>query len=254
MKIATWNVNGLRAADTKGFTRWVETSRPDVLCMQEVKAEPEQLPLHLREPGGYRPHWHWATRKRGYSGVATWLSRPVDTQSGCGVEAYDCEGRVLETRFEDFTLFNIYFPNGSRDHSRVPFKLRFYEDMLSEFGRRMAAGEHLVVCGDFNTAHTEIDLANPRANAKTTGFLPEERAWIDRYLAAGFRDVFRERHPGEKGHYSWWSYRPGVRERNIGWRIDYFLVSENLANSVRGCEILSDVQGSDHCPVVLELA
>lgn len=253
MKLVTWNVNGLRACEQKGFSPWLESFKPDVLCMQEIKAEPDQLAASLRDPAGYTPTWHPA-EKKGYSGVATWSNRPGTVKVGLGIPEYDREGRVVFHRFDDFTLVNVYFPNGQRDLGRVPFKLAFYDALLKQLLERRAAGENLIVCGDWNTSHEPLDLANPGPNSKCTGFLPEERAEITRWLSSGFRDVFRERHPGEKGHYTWWSYRPGVREKNIGWRLDYFLISDGFIHRVKDVYHLPDVMGSDHCPVVLELA
>lgn len=253
MQIVSWNVNGLRACERKGFLPWLSALSPDVLCLQEVRAELPQLSAACREPEGYHATWNAAVKK-GYSGVATWCKSPAPaTRLGLGVEAFDGEGRVIVSEFETFALYNIYFPNGSRDHSRVPFKLAFYEALMSELTQRLARGDKLVIGGDFNTAHAEIDLANPKANATTTGFLPEEREVITRFLALGFVDVFRERHPGATGHYTWWSNRPGVRERNVGWRIDYFLVSANMVDRVAAVRHLPEALGSDHCPVVLEL-
>lgn len=254
MKIVTWNVNGLRACERNGFSSWVYSFQPDILCLQEVKAEPNQLDVGLSHPQGFQAHWHPATSKKGYSGVALWTGpEPMSVKLGVGMPEFDQEGRVIQADYGDFVLFNIYFPNGSRDHSRVPFKLAFYQRLLVLFDRLHTEGRQLIVTGDFNTAHQEIDLANPRSNQKTTGFLPEERGWVDRYLAHGFVDVFRQRNPHTRGAYTWWSYRPGVREKNIGWRIDYFLVSEALASRIKDVYHLPDVKGSDHCPVVLEI-
>lgn len=253
MQIISWNVNGLRACERNGFTPWFEATRPDVLCLQEVRAELPQLPEHCQRPAGYHTAWN-AAQKKGYSGVATWSAQAPDSVTlGLAHEDYDGEGRVIVTEQDGFALYNIYFPNGSRDHSRVGFKLAFYEHLMHQLSERLKKGDKLVVGGDFNTAHTEIDLANARANATTTGFLPEEREVLQRFMALGFHDVFRDRHPGEKGHYSWWSNRPGVRERNVGWRIDYFLVSHNLVDRVTAARYLPEVMGSDHCPVLLEL-
>lgn len=253
MQIISWNVNGLRACERNGFTPWLEATRPDILCLQEVRAELSQLPDHCAQPKGYHATFHPA-QKKGYSGVATWCREaPLAITHGLGVDTFDAEGRVIVSEHPGFALYNIYFPNGSRDLSRVPFKLSFYEHLMRQLAERQARGDRLIVCGDFNTAHQEIDLANPKSNVTTTGFLPEERAVLQRFLDQGFRDVFRDRHPNAGGHYSWWSNRPGVRERNIGWRIDYFLVSENLIDRVKSTHYLPDVFGSDHCPVVLEL-
>ena len=255
MKIVTWNVNGIRAAERNGLLTWVAQEQPDVLCLQEIKAEPGQLSEDLTAPAGYQTIWHPATAKKGYSGTAVWTKvAPQSVEIGIGNPEIDGEGRVIVVHFADFTLFNIYFPNGSRDLSRVPFKLAFYELLLERFDALHAAGRKLVVCGDYNTCHERIDLANPTANSKATGFLPEEREWITKYLAHGFQDVYRDRNPEQKGAYSWWSYRPGVREKNIGWRLDYFLVSTGLVPAVSDVVHRPEVLGSDHCPVVLELA
>ncbi|HEY9722647.1 MAG TPA: exodeoxyribonuclease III [Oscillatoriaceae cyanobacterium] len=253
MKIVSWNVNGLRACERNGFWNWFDAFKPDVLGMQEVRAERSQLSAECAEPEGYHHVWNPAAKK-GYSGVANWAREaPKKTGYGLGKPEFDSEGRVLVSEFDDFALYNIYFPNGSRDHSRVPYKLAFYEALMHQLAERLKRGDRLIVGGDFNTAHDRIDLANPTANTKTTGFLPEERVVITQFLEMGFRDVFRDRHPGEKGHYTWWSNRPGVREKNVGWRIDYFLVSENFADQVKNVYHQPEVKGSDHCPVVLEL-
>ncbi len=255
MKIATWNVNGIRACEQKGLLDWVAKEQPDVICFQEVRAEVSQLSAALTAPKGYTPVWHHATSKKGYSGVACWTkTKPDAVQVGCGNPEIDAEGRVIALTFGDVVLYNIYFPNGSRDLSRVPFKLAFYEYMLEQFDALHAQGKRLIVCGDYNTAHERIDLANPTANAKTTGFLLEEREWVTKYLDHGFRDIFRDRNPEMKGAYSWWSNRPGVREKNVGWRIDYFLVSTALTASVTDVYHRPEVLGSDHCPVILEIS
>ena len=255
MKIASWNVNGLRACEKNGFTAWLRAEAPDVVCLQEVRAERDQLPEHCAEPQGYHPFFNPCKIKKGYSGVATWATaEPAAVRYGVGVPAYDDEGRIVVTEHEGFALYNVYFPNGGRDLERVPFKLAFYEALMAELAERLARGDQLIVTGDFNTAHEAIDLSNPKANEKLTGFLPEERAAVTRFLGLGFRDVFRDRHPGEKGHHTWWSNRPGVREKNVGWRIDYFLVSEGLVPRVAAVYHQQDVRGSDHCPIVLELA
>lgn len=255
MKIATWNVNGLRACETKGFSTWLAAQDLDVACLQEVRAEREQLPAACAEPAGFHPYFNPCKVKKGYSGTATFAkAAPTDVRYGIGVPEYDDEGRIVVTDHDGFSLYNIYFPNGSRDHSRVPYKLAFYAKLMEELKARLAKGDRLIITGDFNTAHAEIDLANPKSNTKTTGFLPEERVVITEFLELGFVDVFRERHPGEKGHYTWWSNMGGARGRNVGWRIDYFLVSANLVDRVKAVYHQQDQMGSDHCPVILELA
>jgi exodeoxyribonuclease-3 len=253
MKIVTWNVNGVRAALNKAAGAWWNSQDLDVLCLQEIKAMPEQLTeVQHAQFGELHAVWNPAVRK-GYSGVATFLKdQPGETQLGLGDERFDCEGRVIQTRFDDFVLFNIYFPNGQRDHGRLQFKLDFYAYLLEICDQMHAAGDQIILTGDFNTAHQPIDLKNPKQNAKTSGFMPVERAWVDRYLEHGFVDVYRKMYP-EREQYTWWTYRANARARNIGWRLDYFLVSEGLADQVKDVVILGDVMGSDHCPVLLKI-
>jgi len=253
MKLVSWNVNGIRAMLKKGILDWLAGESPDLFCIQETKAQPEQLTTQLLEPPGYHTFWNSAERK-GYSGVATFSkTKPINVEAGFGLEEFDIEGRVLMTEHSGFKLFNVYFPNGKRNQERLDYKLRFYAGFLDYCASLLAQGERLVICGDVNTAHRPIDLARPKENEKTSGFLPVEREWIDLYLAAGFVDAFRTFHPDEKDHYTWWSYITNARARNVGWRIDYFLVSKNLMPVVTGASILSDVMGSDHCPILLEL-
>ncbi|MBC8509044.1 MAG: exodeoxyribonuclease III [Anaerolineales bacterium] len=251
MRITTWNVNGLRAALRKGAADWWDTYNPDVLCLQEIRARPDQITEEQRAPLE-RVHAEWnSAQKPGYSGVATFCQiEPLESRKGMGEERFDNEGRVVQTRFEEFTLFNIYFPNGSRDHSRVDYKLEFYAHLLDLVDSLHAAGEQIIICGDFNTSHQEIDLKNHRQNKKSTGFLPEERAWVDKYLEHGFGDAFRVLYP-EREQYTWWSNWGNARQNNTGWRLDYFLVSESLMARVQDVIIHDDVLGSDHCPVTL---
>jgi exodeoxyribonuclease-3 len=253
MKIITWNVNGVRAALNKGAGDWWCSQDMDVLCLQEIKAMPEQLTAaQLKNFEDYEAIWNPAIRK-GYSGVATFTKgRPTEIQLGMGEERFDVEGRVIRTRFEDFVLFNIYFPNGQRDHGRLQFKLDFYAYLLDLCDRMQAAGENIILTGDFNTAHQPIDLKNPTQNKKTSGFMPVERAWIDKYLEHGFVDVYRYLYP-EREEYTWWTYRMNARARNVGWRLDYFLISEALVDRVKEVVILDEVMGSDHCPVLLTI-
>lgn len=253
MRITTWNVNGLRAVFRKEAWEWMKNFSPDVVCLQEIKARADQLTeAQHAEFEGYQSNWNPAQRP-GYSGVLT-LNKDDDAMSenGFGIEKFDIEGRVIQTKFKDFRLFNIYFPNGSRDHSRVPYKLEFYSELLSYCDQLHADGEQIIITGDFNTCHQEIDLKNHKNNKKTTGFLPEEREWVSKYLEHGFVDAFRNLYP-EKEQYSWWSFRSGARERNVGWRLDYFLISESLMDKVKDVVIHDDVIGSDHCPVTIEL-
>ncbi|HSN53392.1 MAG TPA: exodeoxyribonuclease III [Candidatus Sulfomarinibacteraceae bacterium] len=254
IRLYSWNVNGLRACGRKGFLGWLDTERPDVLGLQETRALPDQLEPELREPDGYRTWFHPAERK-GYSGVALLSGaepRSV-TLGGLGEERFDSEGRLIIADYGPFLFYTGYFPNGGHDLSRVPYKLEFSEAVLQHAEAQRKAGRSVVICGDVNTAHEEIDLANPASNRKNTGFLPEERAWVSRFLDHGYVDVFRRRNPDTPGLYTWWSNRPGVRERNVGWRIDYFFVSDDLVDHVIDARIHPEVLGSDHCPISLEL-
>lgn len=253
LRLVTWNVNGLRACAGKGFLDWLGTEGADVVCLQETKARPDQLPDAVRQPAGWQTHFASAL-KPGYSGTAAYCqATPVSVRLGLGEAAFDDEGRTLELDLGAFVLLAAYYPNSQPGGKRLAFKLAFDEAILARSQALRAAGREVALTGDFNAAHTEIDLANPKQNVENPGFLPEERAWVDRALATGLRDVFRDRHPGEKGHYTWWSYRPGVRARNIGWRLDYFLCSPGLAARVVDVRILQEVMGSDHCPVRLDL-
>lgn len=255
MKITTWNVNGLRAALKKGAADWAEQFSPDILCFQEIKTRPKQIePTHLNQLEQVFPHIFWNPAQRpGYSGVVTLARRhPEEARLGVGVPVFDNEGRVVITRHPGFLLFNIYFPHGKHDHSRVPFKLDFYAWLLELCDALHRKGETIILAGDFNTSHREIDLRHPKANANTSGFLPEERVWIDHYLAHGFVDVYRSLYP-DRVQYTWWSYRMNARQKNVGWRLDYFLVSHSLVGCVTDVVIHEDVFGSDHCPVTLIL-
>lgn len=227
---------------------------PDICCFQETKAHPDQLGPDIKSIDGYRAEFQWA-QKKGYSGVATYTRvEPAQVTGGMGFDRYDREGRVLIHQYPDFTLFNVYFPNGKQSEERLDFKMSFYRDFLQMLKNYRANGQkNLVVCGDVNTAHTEIDLARPKENAKISGFLPQERVWIDELIGAGFLDTFREFEKGP-GHYTWWDMQTRARERNVGWRIDYFFISQELRPHLAGASILSRVEGSDHCPVGIELA
>jgi len=252
MKITTWNVNGIRAALGKGLKEWTLNEAMDVLCLQEIKARPEQLSPEQAAFPGYSVVWNPAQRP-GYSGVATLLRQPaLETVSGLGEERFDVEGRVIRTRHPHFLLYNIYFPNGQRGQERVDYKLDFYALLLKQCQALMAQGENIIITGDFNTAHQAIDLKNPKENEGNSGFLPEEREWVQKFLEAGFRDVFRDLYP-QREQYTWWTYRMNARQRNVGWRIDYFLVSQGAANRVKDVVIHDQVTGSDHCPVTLEI-
>lgn len=251
--LVSWNVNGIRACVNKGFVDFLDKNEPDIICLQEIKAMADQFPTELVDQKKYNFFINSAQR-RGYSGTAI-LTKTVPTKviDNIGIEKFDCEGRTQILEFKNFVLINCYFPNGQRDHARVEFKLEYYEKILSIYNEYVAAGMEVVLTGDFNTAHHEIDLANPKSNKNTTGFLPHEREWMDKYLKAGMIDALRFFHPEKTGAYSWWTYRGDCRTRNIGWRIDYFMVSESMKKKIISCEHMPEVLGSDHCPIVLKI-
>ncbi|WAI00920.1 exodeoxyribonuclease III [Methanogenium organophilum] len=253
MKIISWNVNGIRAVARKGNLQEIfENERPDVLCLQETKAHPDQLTAGMRHPEGYFSYFSWA-EKRGYSGVATFSLHEVTSfRTDFSESRFGNEGRILITEHPDFLLYNIYFPNGKASKERLQYKMDFYQICLADAVAQVENGRNVIICGDVNTAHTELDLARPKENAKVSGFLPEERAWIDRLVDAGFTDAFRL-FESDGGHYSWWDLKSRARERNVGWRIDYFFVNEALVDRIESATLLTDVYGSDHCPVCLEL-
>jgi exodeoxyribonuclease-3 len=253
MKLISWNVNGVRAVVKKGFLDWLEQAQPDILCLQETKAHVDQLTAEILTDHGYHTYWHSGER-RGYSGVATFCKEePLYVQEGLGIERYDAEGRVLVTEHENFLLYNIYFPNGQKDDERLQYKLDFYDDLLPIINEQVGSGNNVVVTGDWNTAHHPIDLARPKQNVNTSGFMPIEREKLDMYVENGWIDTFRLFHQ-EGERYSWWTYRFGARERNVGWRIDYFFVNEGLLDNVVDADIHDEIMGSDHCPVFLELS
>ena len=255
MRIVSWNVNGLRACAKKGFLDALAHSEADVVGIQEMRAFESQLPDEVRSPAG----WHTrfvAAERAGYSGIGLFTKTAPDrSEDSLGEPRFDVEGRYQLARFGRTVVVNAYFPNGSgkeRDNSRVPYKLDFYRAVFDRV-ERLRRRYHVFVIGDWNTAHTEIDLARPAANRKTSGFLPEECAEMDRWLAAGWVDTFRERHPGEIGHYTWWAQRSGARARNVGWRIDYVLASPGAMRRVRDAFIWPHVAGSDHCPIGVDV-
>ncbi len=252
VNLVSWNVNGLRAVAKKGFADWVLESSPDVLCIQETKAHEDQLPPSITAIGEYNAHFAYPERK-GYSGVATYsLQRPQSVDRFIGGATVQAEGRALVSTFPWARLYNIYFPNGKQSAERLAYKLAFYGDVLRAVRRDVKEGHNVIICGDVNTAHTEDDIARPRENEAVSGFLPQERAWIGMLLNAGFIDTFRIFTKGG-GHYSWWDYKTRARERNVGWRLDYFFVSESLRGCVVDASIRTEVAGSDHCPVMLTL-
>jgi exodeoxyribonuclease-3 len=258
MRILSWNVNGIRAVEKRDFVPWLQAEAPDILCLQETKARPDQLSAGLREPQsktGEAYHAYWASAKKaGYSGVAIFSRVKPESVKPLGIGRFDDEGRVLVADFQGFTLICAYFPNSQDGGLRLPYKLDFCAAMMDLCGGLAAKKRHIVLCGDYNIAHTPIDLARPKENEGNAGYLPEERAWMDSFTAAGYVDSFRHFHPGETGHYSWWSYRAGARQRNVGWRIDYHCVDRAFLDRVKAARIRPDVEGSDHCPVEIELA
>jgi len=251
--LVSWNVNGIRAAEKKGFLKWLADANADIVAVQETKAHPEQLSAELIAPAGYRTFWTSPERK-GYSGVAVFSRRePQRVSYGLGQPLFDREGRVIIAEYDSFILFAIYFPNGKMNNERLLFKLDFYREFLGLLQEtRQQSKKMLLVCGDLNTAHQEIDLARPKENSTVSGFLPEERVMLDQLVDLGFIDTFRRFHK-DPGHYSWWDLKSNARERNVGWRIDYFFVDSASAARVTDAFILDTVQGSDHCPVGIKV-
>jgi exodeoxyribonuclease-3 len=255
MRVVSWNVNGLRACGAKGFRRWLDRGGAEVVGVQEVRARTLDLPPRLATPHGW--HTHFAPAERaGYSGVGLFARRPPDAlETTLGARRFDAEGRLQLARFGRLVVANVYFPNGNgreRDNSRVPFKLAFYRTLFERLEKLRSQGDRVLVMGDFNTAHTELDLARPRENRTTSGFLPRERRELARWCGAGWVDTFRHFEPGP-GHYSWWSQRSGARQRNVGWRIDYVLAAPEAMPFVRSAFIERHVRGSDHAPVGVEV-
>ncbi|MGH4052966.1 MAG: exodeoxyribonuclease III [Clostridium sp.] len=252
MRIYSWNVNGIRAIKNKGFIEWVIREQPEILCIQETKIQENQIVSQLKNIEGYYSYFSCA-EKKGYSGVAIYTKqKPLSVNYGIGIEKFDSEGRILIAEYEEFILFSIYFPNGQKDEDRLNYKMEFYDELLAYCEVFRKKGKKLIICGDYNTAHNPIDLKNPKANEKYSGFLPIERAWMDKFISYGYVDTFRYIH-GEEIKYSWWSYRFKAREKNVGWRLDYFFVTEDLISMVKEADILNEVVGSDHCPVSIIL-
>lgn len=252
LHIFCWNVNGIRAIWKKGFPEWFIKTSPDILCIQETKAQREQLEDGMLRFGNYWMEMFSAVKK-GYSGVATYSKiKPISYKAGISNFHFDHEGRVLQTDFENFSLFNVYFPNGGRGPERVKHKLDFYNELFFRIEKLRKVQKNIVICGDYNTAHKAIDLARPKENETNTGFLPEERAWIDTIIDLGYVDIFRE-YNKEAGQYTYWDQITRARERNVGWRIDYFFISEEMKSMVINTSIHTDVMGSDHCPIELVL-
>ncbi|MCB9259119.1 MAG: exodeoxyribonuclease III [Ignavibacteriales bacterium] len=252
LKLISWNVNGIRAVAKKGFHEWFAAEAPDILCLQETKAWEEQLDESLTNIDGYTSYFNEANKK-GYSGVVIYTKeKPLSVQKGFGVEEFDTEGRTLIAEYKNFVLYNIYYPNGKARADRLKYKLDFYEVFQKHAEELLKKGKKIIICGDVNTAHKEIDLARPKENSKISGFLPEEREWIDRFLEAGFIDTLRMFND-QPEVYTWWDQISRARDRNVGWRIDYFFISENLKKNITNAFTLPDVMGSDHCPVGIEM-
>jgi len=256
IKLISWNVNGLRAAWEKGFADSFLKLDADVFAIQESKLQEKQLTDEMRHIKGYQSFWSHANTKKGYSGVGVYTRiQPESVKYGIGIPEYDNEGRILELDFGSFLFFNVYFPNGGMSEERLQYKLNFYRDFFDYTEQYRKAGKHLIIAGDYNTAHNEIDLKNPKANENNSGFLRIERDWLDRIVEMGYADTFRHFYP-EEVKYSWWSYRSKARERNAGWRIDYFFTTREMVEKgmVKQAFIDNTVTGSDHCPVGLVIA
>jgi exodeoxyribonuclease III len=252
MKIITYNVNGIRSAMSKGLMDWMKRAAPDVLCLQEIKASPEQVGVFELEEMGYHHYWYPA-QKKGYSGVAIFSKiKPTKVEYGCGIKAYDDEGRVIRADFGKLSVMSVYHPSGSSGEDRQAFKMTWLADFHEYINDLKKQRPQLILSGDYNICHKPIDIHNPVSNAKSSGFLPEEREWMEQFINSGFIDTFRYFNQ-DPHHYSWWSYRMNARERNLGWRIDYNLASKNLEKTLKRAVILPDAIHSDHCPVVLEI-
>ncbi|NMC36337.1 exodeoxyribonuclease III [Candidatus Beckwithbacteria bacterium] len=252
LTLISWNVNGIRAIARKGFAPWLEKVQPDILCLQETKANPNQLDKSLKNIPNYHSYFSSAA-KAGYSGVATYTKiKPKQASFGLKYDGIDEEGRVALTEYDDFLLFNVYFPNGKASKERLAYKMKFYDEFLETVSKLTKQGKNVIFCGDVNTAHKPIDLARPKENETISGFLPEERAWLDKVIASGFIDTFRVFNQ-KPDQYSWWSQRTRARQRNVGWRIDYFFVNSVFAPKVTNAFIMPEVMGSDHCPIGIEI-
>jgi exodeoxyribonuclease-3 len=254
MRILSYNVNGIRSAMNKGLSDWIKAANPDILCLQEIKAMSEQFPIQEMNAMGYTAYL-FPAEKKGYSGVAI-LSRipAVSVQYGMGIPKYDSEGRYIQINFHEFSVASVYFPSGTSGEDRQAFKYDFLDDFRQFAQKQKDEGLQLIYCGDVNICHTEIDIHNPIANRNSTGFLPEERAWITSLLEMGFVDTFRHMHPEALHQYTWWSYRSGARKRNLGWRIDYQLINRTLLPKLERARILSEAVHSDHCPTLTEFS
>ncbi|MDH4129795.1 MAG: exodeoxyribonuclease III [Spirochaetota bacterium] len=258
MKIISWNVNGIRAVAKKGFSDWLRKSGADIICLQETKAFFSQVENDLKCPEGYNSYWHNG-KVPGYAGVVTYSKQKpinINTSFDTELEVFKNDGRVVEIEFSSFILLNIYFPNGSPRSDgteMLSHKLKFYEVFLNYINKLRSNGKKIIILGDYNIAHTEIDIARPKENENSIGFLPIERAWITKIIDNGYIDVFRHFNPNIRDVYSWWSYRTKARERNIGWRLDYIFITPDLLNNTKSIGYQTEITGSDHCPVFIEL-
>jgi exodeoxyribonuclease III len=252
MKIITYNVNGIRSALSKGFAAWLRDSKADAVCLQEIKLHETQLVSPIFEDLGFHCYW-FPAQKKGYSGVAILTKiKPNHVEYGCGIELYDFEGRIIRADFDGFSLMSVYFPSGSSGELRQEVKMKFLDDFFVYIQELKKKFPNLIISGDYNICHQEIDIHNPKANVGSSGFLPEERAWIGKFLDSNYVDAFRHLNK-EPHHYTWWSFRAGARSKNLGWRIDYHLISVNLSNRLKYAQIHAEVQFSDHCPVLIEI-
>jgi exodeoxyribonuclease-3 len=252
-KLVSWNVNGLRAIAGKGFVDMLKEINPDIMCLQEIKAEQDQLPKKIQHIEGYHAYFNSSQTRKGYSGTAIYTKKePLSISHGLGNEKFDQEGRIQFAEYETFYLYNIYYPNGQSGPERLQYKLEFYDYFLEHAKQLMAENKAIVVCGDVNTAHHAIDLARPQENINNSGFLPEERAWLDKFIESGLIDTFRIFNQ-EPDNYTYWDYKTRARDRNVGWRIDYFYISQNLRSRMVDAAILNQYYGSDHCPISLIL-
>ncbi len=254
MKIVSWNVNGLRALERKGQFDWLVNYGADIFCLQETKSLPEQLNEAVRHPDSYHSHFHFPTVKKGYSGVAIYSKEePEKVVLDLGIKDMDQEGRVIMAKYKDFLLINCYFPNGGGAPERLEYKLSFYDHFLAYIEKLKKTQPNIIFCGDVNVAHTEIDLARPKENVTHVGFLPEERAWMDKLIKKGWIDVYRHFNPDKTQAYTYWDIKTFARERNVGWRIDYFFCTPEMLKKVKSVDILEQILGSDHCPIQLTL-
>jgi len=252
MRIISWNVNGIRAIEKRGFFEWLKKEDPDILCLNETKAEPGQLSPHFINPPSYTSFWASA-KKRGYSGVAIYTKEQPQNVKLMGKLEFDDEGRVLVAEYKNFTLVTAYFPNSQDERKRLDYKLAFNDAILTLGKSIVKKEQNFLLCGDYNIAHTPIDLARPKANENSAGYYIEERTWMEKFLNAGFIDTFRHFHPGEPNHYTWWSYMKQAREKNIGWRIDYHCVNKDFISNVKSSIIRPEIEGSDHCPIEIQI-